>query len=942
MRTPEHRAQPRAGKKFEAELEMHYLSPGAFTVLPLDMDRIPEPPSAPPPYRLPTTRRHRHQSFAIIGEPTSSSQNSRSSSPSGRVSPFKGRGFNPAGSRHASPCTSPTPPQDPKNIPSTSRIPKPRKSSTGAVFGERVSHVSFLNRQASQSLTSLEERQKRPPPSPRKRLKGNTAFKQLSPIQGSSPEPSQSLSSPCRIPTKSNSTPPSRLTSPTRSSRPPVRSQSKPNLGRISRNPSPSPTKVPINRYQHVQSKVNSYHKPKTSDLSEDSSEAATKKRKTSFNRTSSRPNLLPKTFMGNNYTSDSSDATPNKSVSAKSFGPKVTSDNKKPNTPKPDKKLFDELPKTNNKSDETKTNKKASTPKPDKKADELPKTNELPKTDKKAATPKPDKKSSNEPSKTNNKNSSTSNETKPLPEESGSNKGEEVPLAMDVVSSTTTTVTKPLKIETPSLGNRKPISPLIDGRVLSATSVSQAINKMNDTVLNTQTLIKDSGLQTRLNPTITTTNSESKPTATIVNSNNNMNNNSSAKIINNHKLLGSMDSSLASTPVSNNKKSANDRILEARTVIAADVKPIRITVREKPSEDVQSGNVGPHFGVSNGISERIRPSLPPQQQPPPEEVAKEEPPPNRCKRFLDTCTKALRCQKCKTIPKIDKVQEEVTKNGCFKCFERKKADEATATRAEQVRISIEDEEGKEVKKPNVWQKLNCCNKNKIRDSQSCLPLGKRKESWVQRKSTTESFLDSEIQQKTKCCSKQGCGNFFRKMFCRKKPEPLPTVQQRKASMMSNKKKSLTPTSVPPPPEDTKPKIDGSLVEHTSHMKGAIPVLPVWLAWFCCMMNCFGPGTGTILSGLFCLCIGKPRFSQKDGPKPRIGAFIIDLIIGCSQFFTVLFCLVGWGWSIWWGVIMVKVARKHRKFRHMEKLEENAGKPQLAGRQQKDTERGRT
>lgn len=126
-----------------------------------------------------------------------------------------------------------------------------------------------------------------------------------------------------------------------------------------------------------------------------------------------------------------------------------------------------------------------------------------------------------------------------------------------------------------------------------------------------------------------------------------------------------------------------------------------------------------------------------------------------------------------------------------------------------------------------------------------------------------------------------------------------------------------------------KPKLDLSLVEHASHMKGAIPVLPVKLAWFCLICNIFLPGIGktfcennaildyyfsfvlgTIFSGMFCLCIGIPRFSQKDGPKPRIGAFIIDLIIGCGQLFTVLFCLVGWGWSIWWGLIMLKIASK--------------------------------
>lgn len=53
MRSPEHRklAQPRAGRQFEDELQLRYLSPGAFTVLPPD-NRLPtDPPTAPEPYR---------------------------------------------------------------------------------------------------------------------------------------------------------------------------------------------------------------------------------------------------------------------------------------------------------------------------------------------------------------------------------------------------------------------------------------------------------------------------------------------------------------------------------------------------------------------------------------------------------------------------------------------------------------------------------------------------------------------------------------------------------------------------------------------------------------------------------------------------------------------------------------------------------------------------
>lgn len=52
--------------------------------------------------------------------------------------------------------------------------------------------------------------------------------------------------------------------------------------------------------------------------------------------------------------------------------------------------------------------------------------------------------------------------------------------------------------------------------------------------------------------------------------------------------------------------------------------------------------------------------------------------------------------------------------------------------------------------------------------------------------------------------------------------------------------------------------------------------------------------SGTILSGLICLCIGIPRFSQHDGARGRIGSFIINCIVGVSQAFTVIFCFVGW------------------------------------------------
>lgn len=167
------------------------------------------------------------------------------------------------------------------------------------------------------------------------------------------------------------------------------------------------------------------------------------------------------------------------------------------------------------------------------------------------------------------------------------------------------------------------------------------------------------------------------------------------------------------------------------------------------------------------------------------------------------------------------------------------------------------------------------------------------------------------------------CSGCCSRLFCCRRKEPEPS---RRPSMIS-KKQSIAPTL---PPEDTRPKLDMSLVEHTSMMKAAIPVMPPCLAWFCLICNCFVPGLGecarlsffsqvyiicynnlgTILSGMFCLCIGVPRFSQHDGARARIGSFVINCIVGVSQMFTLLFCLVGWGWSIWWGTIMLRLASK--------------------------------
>ncbi|XP_037941376.1 protein stum-like [Teleopsis dalmanni] len=174
------------------------------------------------------------------------------------------------------------------------------------------------------------------------------------------------------------------------------------------------------------------------------------------------------------------------------------------------------------------------------------------------------------------------------------------------------------------------------------------------------------------------------------------------------------------------------------------------------------------------------------------------------------------------------------------------------------------------------------------------------------------SATDASVLQGVDETPKDGCCKRFwsRVFFCRKEKVPKPSESRRQSIK-----------APPPPTEDTRRKLHVDLVEYNSKMKGAIPVLPLFLAWFCAICNTVVPGLGTLLSGIFCICIGIPRFSQHDSAKARVGSLIINIIVAVAQLFCVLFCFVGWGWSIWWGTIMLKCARKLNKIKKVEQLE---------------------
>ncbi|CAD5121323.1 DgyrCDS9850 [Dimorphilus gyrociliatus] len=105
----------------------------------------------------------------------------------------------------------------------------------------------------------------------------------------------------------------------------------------------------------------------------------------------------------------------------------------------------------------------------------------------------------------------------------------------------------------------------------------------------------------------------------------------------------------------------------------------------------------------------------------------------------------------------------------------------------------------------------------------------------------------------------------------------------------------------------------GKTITNTdSYIRTAIPYLPQSLAILCLILNILLPGSGTILSGLCLFCCGKSRLASKDNDIMTV--LCVNICIGISQLFTVTFLLVGWFWSLTWGIYMVILAGKFNYF----------------------------
>ncbi|XP_067682309.1 DNA ligase 1-like [Haliotis asinina] len=96
-----------------------------------------------------------------------------------------------------------------------------------------------------------------------------------------------------------------------------------------------------------------------------------------------------------------------------------------------------------------------------------------------------------------------------------------------------------------------------------------------------------------------------------------------------------------------------------------------------------------------------------------------------------------------------------------------------------------------------------------------------------------------------------------------------------------------------------------------SWIRSAIPYMPLSLSILCLLLNIVVPGTGTMLSGFAILCCGKSRVPTKDDHVPI--TVCVNVWVGVAQLFTVTFMLVGWFWSVAWGIKMIILSIEYRK-----------------------------
>ncbi|UJR15512.1 hypothetical protein I4U23_002453 [Adineta vaga] len=81
----------------------------------------------------------------------------------------------------------------------------------------------------------------------------------------------------------------------------------------------------------------------------------------------------------------------------------------------------------------------------------------------------------------------------------------------------------------------------------------------------------------------------------------------------------------------------------------------------------------------------------------------------------------------------------------------------------------------------------------------------------------------------------------------------------------------------------------------------AVPQMPRVLAIICFVLNLILPGTGTLISAFAVFCCGKQDYEK------NIVACLYNILAAILQGATI-FILVGWIWSVRWGILFVQLS----------------------------------
>ncbi|XP_077866207.1 protein stum homolog [Saccoglossus kowalevskii] len=86
-------------------------------------------------------------------------------------------------------------------------------------------------------------------------------------------------------------------------------------------------------------------------------------------------------------------------------------------------------------------------------------------------------------------------------------------------------------------------------------------------------------------------------------------------------------------------------------------------------------------------------------------------------------------------------------------------------------------------------------------------------------------------------------------------------------------------------------------------LRASVPCMPLPIAIICCLLNIFTPGVGTFISAFTVFCCGKTANPER---HPCID-FWMNI---CSALLQIILfpVIVGWIWSIFWGMTFVTLS----------------------------------